>query len=67
MMKSGMSAVNAWAEITMERSKPSIRTKRRTLRPRNESITRWAKAVTSSERSAVNHLIEGTAGGQRCP
>ena len=58
MMNSGISAVNTWAEITMQRSNPSIRTKRRTLRPRKESITRWDRAVTSSERSDVNHLIE---------
>ena len=43
-----LTAVKAWAEITIARSKPSIRRKRRTLRPRNESITRWAKAVRSS-------------------
>ena len=33
MMNIGIKAVNAWADSTMERSKPSITTKRRTLRP----------------------------------
>ena len=65
MMKSGISAVNACEESTMERSKPSIRMKRMTLRPRNESIARWAKAVRSSERSAGNNFMPDTAGRRR--
>ena len=66
MMNRGISAVNTCADKTMLRSKPSIRTKRRMLRPMKESRTRWERAVTSSERSDEKPLTGRTTGTRRC-
>ena len=62
-MSRGMSAVKAWDDSTMHRSKPAILTNRRRHRPRNDSCSRSISSVTPR----VGTLASCPSRGRRVP